>query len=290
LRHAIDRARGEAFDPAVHAAYVDRLIATFTPAYFEQVRGFGLDTDVPIFVVGMMRSGTTLVEQILASHPLVYGAGERIELGLLASGLPRRLGVADEYPECVRHLDRATVQAVATTVLQGLQERSDGARHVVDKMPLNFLGLGLIATLFPKARIIHCQRDPVDTCLSCYLRNFAASFTFTYDLQHLGLYYRQYERLMAHWRAVLPLPIFELRYEELTAEPETHTRQLLAFCGLPWDERCLRFHETERPVRTASMLQVRQPMYRSAVGRWQRYEKHLSPLLAALAGAAEPAV
>jgi hypothetical protein len=147
---------------------------------------------------------------------------------------------------------------------------------------MNFFQLGLIATLFPGARVIHCRRDPVDVCLSCYFQNFAHPHLFTLDLRHLGHYYREYERLMAHWVKVLPLPLLDLQYEELTADPEVVSRRLLAFCGLEWDERCLRFHDTQRVVHTSSVLQVRQPMYRSSVGRWKRYEAHLQPLLEAM--------
>jgi hypothetical protein len=154
----------------------------------------------------------------------------------------------------------------------------------VDKFPLNFLHLGVIATLFPMTRIVHCRRDPIDTCLSCYFQNFADPFPFKQDLGDLGVYYRQYQRLMDHWAQVLPLKIFDLSYEELIAAQEAVSRRLVAFCGLEWDERCLRFNETERPVRTASALQVRKPMYGNAVGRWKRYEPYLQPLLEALGG------
>jgi hypothetical protein len=233
----------------------------------------------------MMRSGTTLAEQILASHPRVYGAGELPLLGRLIESLPRRLGTGDGYPEAVRRLDRATTRALAAEHQQRLKGLGGAAERVVDKMPANFLALGLIATLFPRARIIHCRRDPIDTCLSCYFHDFGPSIPYTLDLRHLGLYYRAYERLMAHWAAVLPVPVFELRYEELTADQEAVSRRLVAFCGLEWDERCLRFHETRRVVRTASQLQVRQPLYRGSVGRWKRYEAFLQPLRDALAGA-----
>jgi tetratricopeptide (TPR) repeat protein len=285
LRQDINRRDGTLFDPDVHRQYVDDLIATFTPAHFDRVRGFGANSDLPVLIVGMMRSGTTLTEQILASHPEVFGAGELSDLGLLAGSLPRKLGIAAPYPQCVARIDVATTGAIAAEYLNTLQRQGGAARRVVDKMPLNFLGLGFIATLLPNARIVHCRRNPLDTCLSCYFRDFATSFTFKYDLRHLGLYYREYERLMEHWKQVLPVPMLELHYEELTAEPEAVSRRLLAFCGLDWDERCLRFHETDRPVRTASAAQVRNPMYRTAVGRWKRYERHLQPLIAALGGA-----
>jgi tetratricopeptide (TPR) repeat protein len=280
------RRRGVAFDAAAQHAQIDRLIAAFSPAYFGHVRGFGVDSELPVFVVGMMRSGTTLAEQILASHPLVHGAGELRDFGQLTTTLAQQLGTAEPFPECVARLDRAAVQTLAQRHLERLRQLGGKAARVVDKMPFNFLHLGLIATLFPRTRIIHCRRDPVDTCLSCYMQNFGEPQGFTLDLHDLGVYYREYERLMEYWRRVLPVPMFELQYEALTAEPEVVSRRLIEYCGLAWDERCLRFHETERPVRTASMLQVRQPMYRSAVGRWKRYEQHLGPLLAALASRA----
>jgi tetratricopeptide (TPR) repeat protein len=279
LRKTYVTNRGATFDRQDHRGWIDRLIATFTPAYFERVRSFGMDSELPIFVLGMMRSGTTLTEQILASHPLVHGAGELQYLGLLVMHLPERLQTEDVYPECMTRLEPMGARILAERHLQQLHEHGQGALRVVDKMPANFLHLGLIATLFPRAKIIHCRRDPVDTCLSCYFQNFGQPQPFTLDLADLGFYYREYERLMEHWRRVLPLPIFEMPYEELTADPETYSRRMIDFCGLDWDERCLRFHETERPVRTASVLQVRKPIYRTAVGRWKRYEKHLQPLL-----------
>jgi hypothetical protein len=157
-------------------------------------------------------------------------------------------------------------------------------------MLTNFLHLGFIATLFPRARVIHCRRDPLDTCVSCFMQTFR-DMSFTLDLEHLGRYHRDYERLMAHWREVLPLPVLDVVYEELVADTERVSRQLVEFCGLPWDERCLRFYENPRPVRTVSKLQVRRPVYGSSVGRWRRYAAHLAPLRQALglAGGGDPA-
>jgi tetratricopeptide (TPR) repeat protein len=287
LRQEWERRRGNSFDAEAQEWLVDRLIATFTPAYFEQVNSFGRNSELPIFIVGMMRSGTTLAEQILASHPRVYGAGELPILGQMIDSLPQRLGMAESYPEVIRRLDAATAQTLAEEYGQRLKERGGEAERVVDKMPANFLNLGVIATLFPRARIIHCRRDPIDTCLSCFFHNFGESIPYTLDLRHLGQYYRAYERLMAHWSRVLPMPIFELNYEELTANQEATSRRLVAFCGLEWDERCLRFHETQRVVRTASLLQVRQPLFRSSVGRWKRFEDFLQPLREALADSRE---
>jgi tetratricopeptide (TPR) repeat protein len=284
IRNAIERRRGQVFDPAAHDREVDRLIATFTPAYFERVRSFGLDTELPVFIVGMMRSGTTLAEQILASHPQVHGAGELGVVGTLINTLPQRLGATETFPEVMAKLDATVTRRVAEEHEQRLKEHGGAAARVVDKLPGNFLNLGFIATLFPRARIIHCRRDPVDTCLSNYIQNYQGSVPYTLDLVHLGRFYRAYERLMAHWASVLPMPVFELQYEEMTARQEEVSRRLVAFCGVDWDDRCLRFHETQRAVRTASLLQVRQPLYRSSVGRWKRYEAFLQPLIETLAG------
>jgi hypothetical protein len=204
------------------------------------------------------------------------------DIGRLVVALPQRLGGTEDYPGSVRRLDRATARALADEYLQRLRQVGGEALRVVDKMPFNFLHLGVIATLLPKARVVHCRRDPIDTCLSCFFQNFAEPHPFALDLAHLGHYYREYERLMAHWAEVLPLPVFKLSYEELTADQEAVSRRLVEFCGLEWDERCLRFNETERHVRTASALQVRRPLYRTSVGRWKRYERHLAPLLEAL--------
>lgn len=279
LRKEICRRHGLVFDLVVHRRYVDRLIAAFDAAHFQRSAGFGTDSPLPVFVVGMPRSGTTLTEQILASHPQVHGAGELDALPKLAAALPQQLGSSDPYPECLRRLDRPTSAALAQAHVDRLARLAPTASHVVDKLPGNLLNVGLIATLFPRAPIIHCRRDPIDTCVSCFFLDFGAASPFALDLEHLGHYHRDYERLFAHWAKVLPTPMLEVRYEEMIANPEENIRRLIAFCGLPWDDRCLRFHETQRAVRTPSDLQVRQPIYRTAVGRWKRYEAQIEPLL-----------
>jgi tetratricopeptide (TPR) repeat protein len=276
LSKEIERSRGRAFDRDDLCRHMDRLIGACMPAYFQRVAGFGSDSEVPVFVVGMPRSGTTLAEQILASHPQVCGAGELPHISKLAT--ETLLG----YPESLTNLDAMTALNLAGAYLVGLQKYLDAAPtcvRVVDKYPGNFVHLGLIVTLFPRARIIHCRRDPVDTCFSCYFQQFLEPYLFDLDLRHVAQYYSEYDRLMARWREVLPVPMFELRYEVLTSDQEPVTRRLLAFCGLDWDERCLRFHETRRPVLSASALQVRRPMYQTSVGRWKRYEPYLKPLL-----------
>jgi tetratricopeptide (TPR) repeat protein len=276
------RGRRSAYDPAAHSRFIDHLIAVFTPAFFERVRPFGVESEVPVFVIGMPRSGTSLVEQIIASHPRARGAGEPRDLGELVTLLAHRLGGVETYPGCLERLDAVTARQMADAYLERLRRRGGAADRVVDKMPSNYQHVGLIAVLFPRAHIVHCRRDPVDTCLSCYCQEFAQPLPYGTDLGHLGHHYRERARLMAHWSRVLPLPMFDLNYEELTADQEAVSRRLIEFCGLEWDDRCLRFHETRRAVQTSSALQVRRPMYRSSVGRWKRYEKHLGPLLEAL--------
>lgn len=276
------RAQQLPFEAENFRDHIDRIIETFSPELFAATQGFGVESEVPVFIVGMPRSGSTLVEQIVSSHPAVYGAGEALHIHNLVQRLPDIVGTGEEFPECVRSLTRATSVELAEEYLQLVRRRAPEAARICDKLLGNYSRLGLIALLFPKARIIHCRRDPLDTCLSCYFQHFAHGLNFTYDLSALGVAYRGYERLMAHWREVLPLRMLEVQYEEVVADQEGQSRGLIDFLGLPWDDRCLQFHRQERDVRTASFWQVRQPVYRSSVGRWRAYEKHLGPLLEAL--------
>ena len=279
-RRSLQKA-GRAFDPREHGEAIDRMIATFTPALLERLKACGADTELPVFIVGMPRSGTTLVEQILSRHPLVFGAGELHEVPRLVEELPARLHAKELYPECIERLDPPAARAMTSDYLARLWRRGGRAARVIDKQGLNYFHLGLLAALFPRARVIHCRRDPRDVCLSCYFQQFR-EVNFAWDLGDLGRYYRQYERLMDHWRAVLPVRPLEIVYEELVANPEAVSRQLVAYCGLDWDDRCLAFHESPRAVQTMSKLQVRQPIFTTSVGRWRRYEAHLGPLLEAL--------
>jgi tetratricopeptide (TPR) repeat protein len=281
FRRAVLREEGSAFDARSHRAWVEKIVAACDAAYFARTRGLGLGSERPVFIVGMPRSGTTLVEQILSSHPDVHGAGELRDINRLAEELPARLGGLAEYPACLKRLDGGAVAYLADKYLERLARLNDSVRRVTDKMPLNFLHLGLIAALFPRARVIHCVRDPFDVCLSCYFQDFGG-VNFSSDLADLGNFYRDYERLMAHWGSVLPLPTFDVIYEELVGEPEAVSRRLVSFCGLEWDDRCLTFHQNRRAVHTASQMQVRQPVYKKSVGRWRHYAAHLQPLFDAL--------
>jgi tetratricopeptide (TPR) repeat protein len=272
------RQRGRGYDPAEHHAHVEKIIRAYSAAHFERVRGWGNDSELPVFVLGLPRSGTSLVEQILASHPQVYGAGELNLMSELNLSLPGLVGRQAPAVECVDALTREHVDGLAGRHLSHVRGLHPSARRIIDKMPDNYLLVGLIATLFPRARIIHTRRDVRDTGLSCWLTHFR-SVLWSCDQRHIGERIRKYLRLMEHWRGVLPGRIFEIDYEEIVADVESAARRLVAWCGLEWDPACLAFHATRRVVRTASMAQVREPIYARSVGRWRHYRAHLGPLL-----------
>ena len=268
------------FDAGAAERLVEETEAGFGEAWFDRVRGWGHPSSRPIFIVGMPRSGTTLVEQILASHPEVHGAGELIRIPNLAQ---RLLGAGDSpLRAAAATLGREDLEAAARDYLDYVEARSTGATRTTDKLPENYHHLGLISAMFPNARIVHVGRDPMDVCVSNYLVRFQWGHAWSYDFDSLASEYRAYERLMRHWRAVLPTPVHEQSYESLVASLESESRRLVEFCGLDWDERCLDFHLTERSVHTASGWQVRQPIYRRSVERWRNYEQHLGPLREAL--------
>jgi len=261
---------------------LDRLAAraaVFTRDMIETRRGGGDPSELPVFILGMPRSGTSLVEQVLASHPRAFGAGE-------LPFLSERSGTGKtewESPERVATLSDEDLQQFGSRCVARLRSLAPQADRITDKMPGNFQHIGLIYLTLPQARIIHVRRDPRDTCLSCYSWLFESGLEFTYDLGELGRYYRAYEAMMAHWRAVLPEgAMLEVQYEALVGNFEEEARRILEHCGLEWDERCLEFHKTKRRVRTASAVQVRQPLYKSSIGRWQPYKEQLRPLLDAL--------
>jgi tetratricopeptide (TPR) repeat protein len=268
-----------------HDRYVDRLIATYDADFFARASSLGLGSKsaTPVFIVGLPRSGTSLAEQILASHRDVFGAGELNAIGVMVTRMTEAAPSTDPYPSCMSTLDAHRATALATEYLFELHERANGDfKRITDKMPANFLHLGLIAALFPRARIIHCRRDPMDTCLSIFFQMFDGFHPYAYDLRNLGRYYRSYARLMKHWQSVLPIPMLELRYEDVIAGQKAATQALLSFCELDWDDNCLQFHRTKRAVQTASNAQVRQPIHSGSVHRWKAYEKHLEPLKAGL--------
>lgn len=262
----------------------------FSKENLDRLRGEGCASNLPIFVLGMPRSGTTLTETILASHPLVHGAGELHDIIRIAGNpcdlpnLPNdKPPAAAGYPLNLQDITPTELKQMGQRYVAGLQARAPDSARITDKMPANFHYLGLIHLMLPQAKIVHVKRNPVDTCLSCYTRLFGRSQYQSYDLVELGRYYRNYARLMQHWRETLPPGAFyEIQYEALVADQEGQARALLDYCGLPWDAACMDFHKTERSVRTASVTQVRQPIYQTSVEKWRNYEKHLGPLLEAL--------
>ena len=255
----------------------------FDEAFFaeRQAFGYGKDDVVPVFIVGMPRSGTSLVEQILASHHSVYGCGEIHDLYqavIQRTPPPTESG----FSKAVHRLNANQVNGIAKKYLARITALAQGERWICNKLPFNFLYIGWIRLLFPHARVIHCQRDPIDTCLSVFQNSFTSMAGFAYDMSELGAYYRLYADIMEHWRETLPGFMHEIKYEDMVQDQETHTRSLLEFCGLDWDPACLAFHESERSVRTASFSQVREQIYNSSMQRWRRYEAHLGPLMEAL--------
>jgi tetratricopeptide (TPR) repeat protein len=262
-----DEARSLAFFERVKAAFSADVVATAHEGYADSA---------PIFVIGMPRSGTTLVEQIISSHPAVGAAGE-------ISALNNAVRTLGAFPEAVADASEAALSRAGEKYVRKLRAYAPDAAHVTDKAPSNFYLIGFIHLALPEAKIVHVTRDPADTCLSCYSKLFTRGQGYSYDLAELGRYYRAYHELMRHWRDVLPEGrVLEVRYEDVVADTEGQARRLLAHCGLDWDERVLAFHRNERAVSTASASQVRRPIYASSVARWRRYETHLAPLLEAL--------
>lgn len=251
-----------AFDAEAASQWMQGIAKTFSAPLLKKFNGAGDPSDMPIFVLGMPGSGTSLMQQILASHPMVQGGGELRALQGLVEGL-------SEYPAAVKQITPDFLARLGESYLARVAPLVQGRRHIVDKMTANFLHAGLIRLILPNARIIHCRRDPVDTCLSCYTKLFRAEQPFAYDLKELGTFHRAYQSLTAHWRKILPKDRFiEVDYEAMVDDPEGQSRRLVDFLGLPWDDACFD--------------QMRQPIHETSFGRWQNHAAHLQPLLAAL--------
>jgi tetratricopeptide (TPR) repeat protein len=268
------------YDEAADQALFQRVIAAFGPERFQRSEAVGEPSAIPIFVLGMPRSGSSLIEQCLASHPAIHGGGELPTLATVAGA---------GYPEIIQNLEDTAFRRLGAAYLARLPALPTGKTRLIDKMPYNFLYAGLIRLILPHARIIHTVRDPVETCVSCFSKLFPTGQLYSYDLGELGRYYRGYRTVMAHWHSVLPDDaMLDVSYEAVVEDFETQMRRVIAYCGLPWDDQCLEFHRTQRPVRTASAVQVRQPLFRTSLQRWRRYETWLAPLLRALAEPSEP--
>ena len=274
---------GERFDAAELHREIEETIATFDARYFASVLDWGSPSGLPVFIVGMPRSGTSLVEQIAASHSRVFGAGELREIGNPAQQLDPIIAAirsgSDEDGAGAAAKHQSTVRRLGDAHLEHLKTLGGRVERVIDKMPDNVFKLGAIATLYPGARVIFCRRDPRDTCLSCYFQKFTTGqLVFSYDLADCAKRYLETERLMTHWRKVLPLKWLDVEYEALVSDLECQSRRIITFLGFDWEPACLDFHRTVRTVTTASAWQVRQPLYGRAVGRWRKYQNHLAPL------------
>jgi tetratricopeptide (TPR) repeat protein len=270
-----------AYDEAKKLEAFERIRRAFTPELLRSKRGLGDASALPVFIVGMPRSGTTLIEQILASHPQVFGAGELREIDKLAASVRDPHGIVSA--DATSKISGEQLSQLGAAYVQAVRGLAPQAERITDKMPFNFARAGFIHLVLPNARIIHVRRDPCDTALSCFSLRFTHGQEFTYDLAELGRYYRAYQSVMEHWRRVLPPGVMlEVQYEDVVADLEGQARRIVAHCGLDWDEACLAFHETQRTVHTASVAQVRQPIYQSSVGRWRAYESLMQPFLEAL--------
>ena len=288
IQKQINDAKNIRTDFENRTSVTNEVIQFFDKNYFESLPAEGNDSELPIFVVGMPRSGSTLLEQIISSHPAAAAVGELEEAGRLATKiLPRQTGGKKTFPSCLQDADKITLSEIAQEYLGHIKNHDAVTPHlgkisrVVDKMWHNFFYIGFLHTLFPKARFVHSRRDPLDIGLSCFFRRLYAVH-WSWDLEQIGTYLRLYSQMMEHWRTVLPHAIYEVDYEKIAQDPETETKKLIDFCGLAWDDRCLAFHENETAVRTASRIQVREPMYQSSIGRWKNYAKEIAPLKASI--------
>lgn len=272
LQHAL-----RPYDESQADKILERVMTTFTQAFFEAHKAPQKSEKTPIFIVGMPRSGTTLLEQILASHPAIYGAGELMDLNQIITSASRS---NHPFPDFVPGLTAQEFTQLGAEYIEKVWHLAPDAQCITDKMPANFFYIGMIRLMLPNAKIIHAMRDPMDSCFSNYARLFNDTMEFAYDLGTLGRYYARYITLMQHWHKVLPQgSILDLRYEDMVADTEGQARRILDYVDLPWDENCLNFHQNKRHVKTASVAQVRRPIYKTSVARWQHFAKHLTPLL-----------
>jgi hypothetical protein len=274
----------EKYDPVQTEVLHDAIIEVFSASFLQEKAGQGNADPAPIFVVGLPRSGSTLIEQILASHSMVEGTSELPYVGRVATSLNRNRADGINYPEAVRELGAGHFQSLGQQYLELAEmHRTEGKPRFIDKMPNNFPAVGFLHLILPNAKIVDARRHPLDACLSCYRQLFAKGQTFTYDLVDIGEYFLEYERMMDHWHSVLPGKVITLQYEEIVRNFDVEVRRLFEHCELPFEDACLRFYETERPVRTASSEQVRQPIHDRSIGFYRNYEERLHELKEVLA-------
>ena len=279
-RHGNDlRRQHEIYDPVQTQVIHDRLIKVFNHEFFEARAGSGDPAPDPILVVGLPRSGSTLIEQILASHSRVEGTMELPDLSRTIGELNKHGKGKVEYPEAALSLSLEDTRALGKTYLDSTMRYRTGKPYFIDKMPNNFSSIGFLQLILPNAKVINAQRHPLDSCLGCYKQLFFKGQSWTYDQFEIGQYYLQYRRIMDHWREVLPGKVLDIQYEQMVVDQEAQTRRILEHCGLPWEDQCMRFYETVRAVNTASSEQVRQPIYTKSVNFWRNYESKLGELI-----------
>ena len=282
------RLKRSSFDYSIEESskYFDRIKQVFSADFFSEYADVGDPDRTPIFVLGMPRSGTSLVEQILASHPAVFGAGELYNLLSVYRSLDKSIDgpKSNTFPEALIGLGPDEFANLGKQYVASIRKYSARATFIVDKMPHNFLRIGFIRAILPNARIIHCTRAPLDNCLSLFKTDFRKGHPYSYDLGELGQYYKLYRELMDYWKTTLPGFIHDLNYEELVSHQEEQTKRLLQYCELPWDDACMNFHKTRRKIKTASNAQVVRPIYQDSVKLWKRYENYLEPLISTLNG------
>jgi tetratricopeptide (TPR) repeat protein len=277
-----------AYDETSTLDNLKRTEAAFSDKMLRPQTGLGDPSDAPLFIVGMPRSGTTLVEQILAAHPKVFAAGETDDFAKAMLSCGGSMAETQNVPESVSQIPPGEWRKLGARYIERVRSYAPEAERLVNKLPDNFRLIGFIRLALPNARIIHMRRDPIDTCLSCYSRVFTGYIPYVYELGELGRYYNAYRSLTKHWREVLPeSALLEVQYEKLVTDFEAQTRRIISYCGLDWDERCLSFYQYERQVRTASAVQVRQPIYTRSIGRWRAYKAFLDPLIAELGQTAQ---
>lgn len=279
------KANNYAFSPIdiqSHFNFIDNIIAFFDNIDSSLKIQDSNSVSSPIFIIGMPRSGTSLVEQIITTNDSVFGAGELTDIPELAQSISEKFHDAGKYPQCLSYLNKIQLKELSKTYLQTISDLSGSAKYVTDKMPYNFIHIGMISLLFPKAKIIHCSRDPVDTCLSCYFQNFTGYHPYFQDLTTLGKYYKAYSKLMNFWKSSLAIPILDVRYENLVENQASASKKIIEFCGLEWDESYLDFYKNKRITHTASYNQVKKPIYTDSVRRRDKYIDYIDELLLSL--------
>ena len=281
-RGNILRREQEFYDRVENEERTDLSIETFSPQFFDEHAGSGCPNPAPIFIVGLPRSGSTLLEQILSSHSTIDGTHELSDLGRIVRGDPRLMTPPARYPTSVASLEPAQLRQLGDEYIERTRRHRGDAEYFTDKNPNNFVHIGLLHLILPNAKIINARRHPLDSCFGSYKQLFASGQPFTYDLVELGEYYLQYQRLLDHWHAVLPGKVLDVRYEDVVADLDGQVRRILDYCGLEFEESCLRFHETQRSVKSASSEQVRTPIYSTSVHSWRHYESQLGPLIETL--------